>query len=251
MSLTRPAVATPCLSRPRQGAAACRAGMVLLAWTALAFSGMAPAATYKWVDDKGVVHYTDKMPPEAVNRGNVELSKDGVTLRRIDPALTPEQRRAREQEEERKRQLVRQQEETGRRDRALLASYASESEIDLARARALGTIDAVLQSTAAYTEQLTRRKVEISGKIAAFKSKPVPPVYERELESISAELERQADLVVQKQKEIVAVNARYDLDKYRYRELSAKGPVEGSPVAGSAAQGVGPRTATAEPPIRK
>ena len=28
----------------------------------------ARAATYKWVDEKGVVHYTDKIPPEAVNK---------------------------------------------------------------------------------------------------------------------------------------------------------------------------------------
>ena len=28
----------------------------------------AQAATYKWIDDKGVVHYSDKMPPEAIKR---------------------------------------------------------------------------------------------------------------------------------------------------------------------------------------
>ena len=64
------------------------------------------ATTYKWVDDQGVVHYTDKLPPEAVNKGSVELNKQGVPIKKIEPALTPEQRRARDAEEERARQVA-------------------------------------------------------------------------------------------------------------------------------------------------
>jgi len=45
------------------------AGLVL-ATMALSAPGV-HAATYKWVDDQGVVHYTDKMPPEAINKGSV------------------------------------------------------------------------------------------------------------------------------------------------------------------------------------
>ena len=39
---------------------------------------LAPAAaatTYKWVDDQGIVHYSDKIPPEAVNKVRAETSK--------------------------------------------------------------------------------------------------------------------------------------------------------------------------------
>ena len=49
----------------------------------------------------------------------------------------------------------------------------------------------------------------------------MPPVLERELANIDAELARQAELVAAKQKEIVIVNARYDADKKRWRELRA------------------------------
>lgn len=202
-------------------------GLLVAAAICMLPPGQARATTYKWVDQNGVVHYTDKMPPDAVNRGNVELSRDGVPLRKVDPALTPEQRRAREQDEERRRQTARLAEETARRDRALLASYANEAEIDLARTRALGTIDAVLHSTSAYTEQLNRRKTELVAKIATYKNRPTPPVLERELTGIDDELGRQADLVAQKRREIAAVNAKYDADKTRYRELSLARPETG------------------------
>ena len=46
---------------------------------------MAPgarAALYKWTDDRGVTHYSDKMPPDAVNRASVELNRDGTTVRK-------------------------------------------------------------------------------------------------------------------------------------------------------------------------
>lgn len=186
------------------------------------------AALYKWVDEKGVVHYTDKMPPEAVDRGNVELSKQGVAIKKVDPALTAEQRRAKEQEEERKRALAKQQEEVARRDRALLASYTSESEIDLARQRAINAIDSVVQSSAAYTERASKRKAEVQQQMATFtnQKRPVPPVLEREFESLNEELDRQAEVVATKRKEAAAINAKYDADKARWRELAAQRAAE-------------------------
>jgi Domain of unknown function (DUF4124) len=201
------------------------AAAALIVLALLAAPGMARAATYKWVDEKGVVHYTDHMPQEAVNKGNAELNKQGVTVKTTEPAPTPEQRRAKEEEEARQRDIVRQQEERARRDRALLSSYTSEAEIDLARNRSLRTIESVVQSSKAYTEQLTRRKKELDAKKKTeFATKPMPPTMERELETINTELAKQDDLLFLKQQEVVAVKAKYDADKKRWRELvAAKG----------------------------
>jgi hypothetical protein len=200
------------------------AAMLAAAAIALAPSA-ARGATYKWVDEKGVIHYTDKMPPEAINKGNVELNKQGVTVRKTEPAPTPEQLRAKQQEEARQKELQKQRDEQARRDRALLSSYTSEAEIDLARNRSLRTIESVVQSSKAYGEQLARRKAGIEARRKAeYADKPMPAALERELETINAELAKQEDLLMLKQKEVVAVNAKYDADKNRWRELiAAKG----------------------------
>lgn len=189
---------------------------------ALAVAAPAAAATYKWIDEHGVIHYTDKIPPEAVNRGAVEITKEGVPVRKVDPALTPEQRRARQQEDERKRAADRAQEEAARKDRALLASYATEGEIDLARDRTLRTIDAAIQSSISYSEQLAKRKAVTDQKIAAYKDKQPPAVLEREAETLDEELGKQAELVNAKRTERAAVTAKYEADKARYRELLAR-----------------------------
>jgi vacuolar-type H+-ATPase subunit I/STV1 len=200
-------------------------GAALSALALLCTTGPAHAATYKWVDEKGVVHYTDKLPPEEVNKARVELNKQGVQVKATEPAPTPEQRRAKAQEEERQKQLAKEQAEIARKDRALLSSYTSESEIDLARNRSLRTIESVVQSSKAYGEQLGKRKAGLEArKTTEFANKPMPPAIERELESINSELAKQEDLLALKQKEIVAVNAKYDADKKRWRELiTAKG----------------------------
>jgi len=212
----------------------------------LAGAGEARAATYKWVDEKGVVHYTDKMPPEAVDKAIVELNKQGVPIKKTDQALTPEQRRAIELDAERQRGAERAREEIARRDRALVSSYTSEAEIDLARNRSLQTINNVILSAQAFSEQLNKRKVDVEARKAESQGKPVVAVLDRELESIELELARQADVIAQKQRETTAITAKYDADKKRWRELVAAkdstkaastanaGGTAGVPVAGAA-----------------
>jgi len=194
--------------------------VVLALATGALLAGAARAATYKWVDEKGVVHYTDKMPPEAVDKASVELNAQGIPVKKTDQVQTPEQRRAKEEEEARRREAAKQQEEIVRRDRALVATYTSEAEIDLARNRSLQTINNAIQSSQAYSEQLNMHKAEAEAKKNDAKGKPTAAL-DRELESIESELARQAELVAQRQREANAIMAKYDADKQRWRELVA------------------------------
>lgn len=185
-------------------------------------AGHARAATYKWVDERGVTHYSDKMPAEAVNRGSAVLDKQAVTIKKVDPALTPEQVRARQAEAERAQALAREQQAVARRDRALLSSYTNEAEIDLARTRVLVTIESQLQAAQAYSETLSARKETLTARKNEAGAKGLSPGEERELEGIGTELAKQQALIDLKQKERVAANRRYDADKARWRELRAQ-----------------------------
>ena len=217
---------TPSYSLPRPGGARAAELFVSTLATAavLMLVAMAPgvlAATYKWVDDKGVVHYTDKIPTEAVNKGSTMLDKQARPLKKIDPALTAEQIRASEADVEHKRLMAKVNEEIARRDRALVSSYTTEAEIDLARSRALGTVDAQVASSNAYVVQLTKRMEELQKRRAALGDKPLPVALEREIEGTESELEKTAALIDQKRKERVGVIGRYDVDKARWRELKS------------------------------
>ena len=203
----------------------------------LALDARAQGKMYKWVDESGLVHYTDKMPPDAVDKGSIELNKQGIQIRKTAPATTPEQRRARETEDERVRQDAKEQQEIARRDRALLDSYTSEEDIDLARNRALRTVELSLQSAQAYSAQLTKRKEGMVARKAAPADKTVPAANERELARIDTDLARQAELIARKKTEMTALAGKYDGDKERWRAAKARADAQRSaptPAAGTA-----------------
>jgi hypothetical protein len=191
----------------------------------------------KWVDEKGVVHYTDKLPPDGRRQGHrPELSKQGLPVNKTDKTPTPEQRKAKEQDAEKAKEAARAQEEIARRDRALVASYTSEAEIDLARNRSLQTINNVILSSQGFSEQLSKRKADVETKKAESQGKAIVAQLDRELESIDAELQRQTELVAQKNKEAALITAKYDADKQRWRELSStkeRSAANDKPVSGA------------------
>ena len=208
---------------------------------ALSAAPLSAANLYKWVDEKGVTHYTDKMPPDAVDKASVEMNKDGIAVKRTEPAPTPEQRRAKALEEERLKATARERETVDRRDRALMQSYTTEDEIDLARNRALGTIETQMTSAQAYSQQLAKRRDELQAKRKTFGTKPVPAAIDTELESIADELSKQAALIAERKRDSAVITARYDQDKQRWRELRTINEARDAAAAAEAAKAAGSR----------
>jgi hypothetical protein len=192
-------------------------GFVCAAGTAAGAGGM-----YKWVDDQGVVHYTDRIPPESVSKGATVLDKQGRSVKTIDPAPTAEQRKAIEAEAERQRDVAKANAEQARRDRALTQSFSSEAEIDVARARAISTMEGQLTTIGAYIADMSRRKQDLEQRKAGYGSKPVPAPVDTELNSVTEELARQNALQAQKKEALAAIGKKYDADKKRWQEIKAE-----------------------------
>ncbi len=179
------------------------------------------AGTYKWTDEQGVVHYSDKAPPEMPTKGATVLDKQGRAVKKIDPPLTPEEQKAKADEEARQRALAKARDDQARKDKALMQSYTSENEIDLARNRALSTIDTQIKSAQTYSTDLARRQKDLAKRKAGYAGKPIPIELERESAGVDQELSRQTILIRQKQEEQTMVTAKYDAIKQRWREILA------------------------------
>ncbi len=111
------------------------------------------ANTYRWVDERGRVHYSDTLPPQAVEPA--VLDKQGRVLRRNSRAAGAPDKTQAEREAGQERQ-----------DRALLSTYVHEGEIDLARERALAQERARLESLQAMLEQVRGRLARIEAEAA-------------------------------------------------------------------------------------
>jgi hypothetical protein len=198
----------------RWSAAACCA-----AWLALGAFPAAAAGVYKWTDDQGIVHYSDQLPVDGVNKGGVVIDKQGRQVKKIDAMLTPAQAKAKEAEDERQRLIAKGQEDKSRRDIALTHSYTSEEEIDFARSRALLAVESQLKAAETYIAGLTQRQQELKKDKLAYGTKPVPPTLDSELSGLDEELARQDKVLAQRRAEIAAINAKYESDKLRWREI--------------------------------
>ena len=60
--------------------------MLLISVCMLAVAKDADAALYKWTDERGIVHYSDQMPADAVNRANQQVNRQGMTVRKTEQA---------------------------------------------------------------------------------------------------------------------------------------------------------------------
>jgi hypothetical protein len=201
----------------RRGPRPC--AVVLFALVAFAVPP-AHAATYKWTDEDGKVHYSDKAPPEAP-KGATVLDKQARPVKKIEAPLTPEQLKAKADEDERQKTIARERDEQARKDRALMASYTSENEIDLARNRAVSTLESQIKSAQTFIETLTKQQKTIATRKQSYAGKPLPIELERESAGVEAELSQQNIVIRQKQEELEMVAAKYDTIKQRWREILA------------------------------
>ena len=60
--------------------------MLLASVCLFAITSNADAGLYKWTDDRGIIHYSDQMPADAVNRANQQLSRQGLTVSKTEKA---------------------------------------------------------------------------------------------------------------------------------------------------------------------
>jgi hypothetical protein len=197
-------------------------GLVIAAVATMAFAGGAwGAGMYKWVDEQGNVHYSDKAPPDVPSKGETVLDKQGRQVQKIDPPLSPAELKAKAEEDERQRALAKAKDDQARRDRALMLSYSNEEEIEIARKRAVSTIESQIKSAQSYSEDLTLQQKNLAKQKASYGSKPIPVELDHQSAAIDAELSRQAILLRQKQEELVMAASKYDTIKQRWREIMA------------------------------
>lgn len=176
---------------------------------------------YSWVDEHGKTHYGNTVPPQYAQQGNTELDKKGAVIKKTDAALTPEQRKAKEEELAQQKEEDKKKLEQKRRDKALLNTYTTEKEIDLVRDRNLQQGELQLQSMELRAKQVQPRLDQARKRAQglAAKKKPLPPDLQQEIEEAEKELQRMQEMIKQRRMEMDAIRARFEDDKKRFREL--------------------------------
>ena len=170
---------------------------------------------YKCIDTAGNVYYSDKMNPDC-NQGS-ELNRQGVVMKKKDiPKAAPTSK------PESVATTLKHAEDQERRDRALMATYTSEEEIDAARDRSLAVPAQGIKLIESKLEKANRQLMELKNQADALaaQKKPLPTPLLEEVsvnQKIISGLE--ADLV-QRKAQSDSIRAKFDADRLRFRQLS-------------------------------
>jgi hypothetical protein len=183
----------------------------------------AGADMYKWVDDKGVTHYGDRIPPEYVNQGNTQLNKRGVQVRKTEPALTSEQRRAQQEEAERLKEGIKLAEEQQRQDIALINTYSTEQEIDLARDRRAAQIEQIIVQAQLHASELAQRAAVVEQEFKRARAPSAKATAEGELTGLVKQQAAMRAAIAKLNADKQQVIATFNQDKERFREIKANG----------------------------
>lgn len=200
--------------------------IVLLACAALAASSAAAQKLYRWVDDNGVVHYGDRIPPQYADRDRAVLNTQGVTVGVEEGALTEdEQARLRQQRElEAAAQATRA--EVARRDRMLLETYLSVEDIESLRDNRLEMLEAQITVTEIYLADLNERLTKLEADSRRFKpyaeredAPELPEQLSREIESTRASIASYQRSIERTREEQARLRSQFESDIERFKQL--------------------------------
>jgi predicted nucleic acid-binding Zn-ribbon protein len=185
-----------------------------------ALCGNAEAKLYKWVDDSGITHYGETIPPEYANKDATKFSDKGRIEKRIEK-LTPEEQRAKETEETKKSAAQQVSVEARRRDSALLNTFSNEAEIDLSRDRSLQQVEARINSitTMLKSAQDSLATLHKEQDELLKQNRKIPKSLLEDIEEFEVRVAKQQKDMAQNVQELASVKARFEADKLRYREL--------------------------------
>jgi len=181
--------------------------------------------TYRCVGNDGKKYYGQTLPQQCLGRPVELINKQGLVVKRIDLEGEEKARLAKEAEAEKKRELDAATKDAQRRNRALLATYTSEKDIEDSRARDLRNHEKGVQEVQRRIEDLKKRQAQFQKELDLFATagKGQPPTrLKEEITNAQIDLKAQETLLDAKRREAVGINARYDEDKRRYKEATGR-----------------------------
>ena len=184
----------------------------------------AEAQSYRCVGKDGKKYYGSSVPPQCLGMPVEQLNAQGMVTKRYDAAASAAEREKKAAGEEERKKREAMTKEDGRRNRALLATYTSERDIEDARGRALKDNEAALKEIERRIAAVKKRPEELKKELDFYQGKNKPPAkLEQDAKSAEFDIKTQEDLLAAKKRDVATINTRYNDDKKRYNELT-KGP---------------------------
>lgn len=174
---------------------------------------------YKWVDEHGITHYGDRIPPEYASQEQHVVNSLGIETARIEAQKTPEQLAAEEQKKL-------EAEQAARRDKNLLNTYGSVAEIEHLRDQRLALLADQIKVKGQFLENMNGQLEKLrtgSLRFRPYSADPnAPPMTDQVAEDLvrtSNDIHTQEDNVREMLREETSMHKQFDSDIARFKEL--------------------------------
>jgi len=174
---------------------------------------------YKWVDEQGITHYGDHIPPEYASQEQHIINSQGVEISRLDAQKSADQMAAEEQ-----KRIEAQQSQN--RDRNLLNTYASVQEIERLRDQRVTLLSDQIKVTSQFLEVLNGRLNKL--RTAGMHFKPynndtaapsMPDQVAEDLVRVGNDIHTHEQNLHEKRSEEATMRKQFDSDIQRFKEL--------------------------------
>ncbi|MCP3870184.1 MAG: DUF4124 domain-containing protein [Gammaproteobacteria bacterium] len=176
---------------------------------------------YRWEDDQGNVHYSDKVPPEHVQHARTRLNKRGIEVKKIGAAKTPEEL-AKEAEIKRlqlaKKRLI---EEQRAQDRVLLRTFRSEDDITMTQDGKLSSLDNSILIIRTNIRRLKLRLSDMQHNAAnrERRGKKVSKNMLKDIEATRKQLKDSYAVIIRREQDKEEIAKKYNADLARFQQL--------------------------------
>jgi hypothetical protein len=190
------------------------------------------AGTFRWVDDMGVVHYTDQVPPEESKRPHAKLNSEAQTIELVEGEKSHEEldqiKRLKQLRMDQQR-IIAQQKDS---DLSLLRTYRSMEEMQMALQNKINTMDSTIKiadSNRQHQEENLRMQVKRAAEME-LSGQSVPKNLRDNIESTRRQIATYQEKIriLENSKEEIIKAFTKDLDRFKSLESIKLHPEYGS-----------------------
>ena len=195
---------------------------LVVLFAALPVQATAPTGPGRFFCCEGGRICADSLPEQCRGKAYRILDSGGNLLKEVGPPLTPEQKAQAVAEAQRKKELEEHAKELRRKDQALLDTYATPQDIDLAQSKAEADVNLAIKAAEDRIAAARKTRKKFEDEAEFYKKKTVPPEVAKGLRDADHEIKTQQELLDVKQGDAATIKAKYDADRKRYAELTGR-----------------------------
>lgn len=176
---------------------------------------------YKWKDAQGGLHFSDALPPEAVKIGYDIVNAQGIVIKHVGRAKTPEEQKIAQAEAQHQQETQRQVEQQTRNDQQMLAAYATVDEMAKAHQAQLDAIDQSIHSaqTGIDNEEHTLADLLARAGELEHSNQSVPLTLTKHITTLRNSLNEHNTFIARRQTEKVELAKKFETQQQHYRDL--------------------------------